>query len=232
MKRVGHRGADLIAPGNTVASFDAAVHAGVDMLEFDVLPERLDGTGPLYLAHDYGDLARRRDTVLTFEDGLDHLVETGLDLNVDLKLPGYEDRAVAALRERGIADRALVSTTEQATLRRVREIAPDIELGWSVPGIKRNPFDVPLLVPPALAGVLVLRQVLPRRVAAAVRAGRCDAIMCHFLLVSPAMVRAVKAAGGELYVWPVDDARRIDRLRALGVNGVITNDPRLFAPVA
>ena len=38
LRRVGHKGADLIAPGNTRASFDAALEAGVDMIEFDVLP--------------------------------------------------------------------------------------------------------------------------------------------------------------------------------------------------
>ena len=37
-------------------------------------------------------------------------------------------------------------------------------------------------------------------------------------------------AGGELYVWTVDDPRRIRRFEQLGVDGVITNDPRLFAP--
>ena len=57
LRRVGHKGADLIAPGNTVASFDAALHAGVDMIEFDVLPER--GGDRLLLAHDYEDAARR-----------------------------------------------------------------------------------------------------------------------------------------------------------------------------
>ena len=35
--RVGHKGADAIVPGNTLASFDAALAAGVDMIEFDVL---------------------------------------------------------------------------------------------------------------------------------------------------------------------------------------------------
>ena len=39
-RRVGHKGADMIAPGNTFESFDAALAAGVDMIEFDVLPER------------------------------------------------------------------------------------------------------------------------------------------------------------------------------------------------
>jgi glycerophosphoryl diester phosphodiesterase len=43
-------------------------------------------------------------------------------------------------------------------------------------------------------------------------------------------VDAVHAAGGHVYVWTVDDARRIERFEALGVDGVITNDPRLFGP--
>ena len=46
-----------------------------------------------------------------------------------------------------------------------------------------------------------------------------------------ALVRAVRGAGGELYVWTVDELERIARLEALGVTGVITNDPRLFARV-
>ena len=59
-------------------------------------------------------------------------------------------------------------------------------------------------------------------------AGRCDAIMAHWRLVSPRLVETVRDAGGELYVWTVDDAKRIRRLEDLGVTGVITNDPRLF----
>jgi glycerophosphoryl diester phosphodiesterase len=52
--------------------------------------------------------------------------------------------------------------------------------------------------------------------------------MAHWRLVSPALVQAVARAGGELYVWTVDDAARIRTLEAMGVTGVITNDPRIF----
>ena len=42
-------------PGNTPASFDAALAHGVDMIEFDVLPENQHEPekGRLLLAHDY-----------------------------------------------------------------------------------------------------------------------------------------------------------------------------------
>jgi glycerophosphoryl diester phosphodiesterase len=53
--------------------------------------------------------------------------------------------------------------------------------------------------------------------------------MSHWALVTPRLARAVRAVGGELYVWTVDDPARIAKLGAIGVTGVITNDPRLFA---
>ena len=52
--------------------------------------------------------------------------------------------------------------------------------------------------------------------------------MCHWAFVTPRLARAVHDAGGELYVWTVDEADRIADLERLGVDGIITNDPRLF----
>jgi glycerophosphoryl diester phosphodiesterase len=230
VRRVGHKGADLIAPGNTVASFDAAVAHGVDMIEFDVLSEHTDGTGALFLAHDYADLRRRRETgnVLTLDEGLDHLCATGLELDLDLKLPGYEDRVVRALRERDAGGRVLVSTMEPDSLRRMRAIAPELRLGWSVPRLRKNPFDSKLTMLPAYAALQWVRRVLPIQAARAIREGRVDALMANHHLVTRGLVRSVLGAGGELYVWTVDDGAVIERLRALGVTGVITNDPRLF----
>jgi glycerophosphoryl diester phosphodiesterase len=205
-----------------------ALRSEVDMLEFDVLPEHPDGTGELLLAHDYGDVAARGDDVLTLEQGLDLLCAFDIDLDVDLKLPGYEARVLGALRDRSFLDRVLVSTMEPASLAAVRAADPSVRLGWSVPRIRKNPFASPLTVAPAYLGLQWLKRVMPGRVAAALREGRVDAIMANHHLVTPALVRAVEGAGGELYVWTVDDAARIARLRDLGVHAVITNRPDLF----
>jgi glycerophosphoryl diester phosphodiesterase len=229
MRRIGHKGADHIAPGNTAESFDAALAHGVDMIEFDVLPEHRDGTGRLFLAHDYKVLERRPP--LTLEEGLDHLCSeayASIELDVDLKLAGYEERVVAALRERGLEGRTLISTMETASLPVVRAASDVVRLGWSVPKVRRNYLAHPFTKPIAQATVLGMRRTIPRQVARRMAAGEIDAVMSHQALVTPYFVRTVQRAGGELYVWTVDDAAHIRRFEAMGVTGVITNDPRLF----
>ena len=232
LRRVGHKGADLIAPGNTRESFDAALQAGVDMIEFDVLPERSDGTrtGRLILAHDYEDAAGREP--LTLEEGLAHLSDSsfgGIDLDVDLKATGYEQDVAAALREHRLLGRSLVSSQYMRSLVQMREAEPALPLGWSVPRARRDYTRSALYAVPAYAALKVMRRRLPGRAALHLHEDRCDAVMCHWRLVSPALVRAVTGAGGELYVWTVDELPRIRALEKLGVTGVITNDPRLFA---
>jgi glycerophosphoryl diester phosphodiesterase len=202
------------------------------MVEFDVLPERADGggfTGRLVLAHDFK--AATHSEPLTLEEGLDHLCSTafaGIEIDVDLKLPGYEERVIAALRERGMEERTLISTMEVSSLPVVRAASSKVRLGWSVPKVRHNYLAHPATKGLALATVAVLRRTVPRAVARAMRAGEVDAVMSHFSLVTPHFVRTVQRAGGEIYVWTVDDAARIRRFEEMGVTGVITNDPRLF----
>jgi len=228
-RRVGHKGAHHIEPGNTLASFDAALAHGVEMIELDVLSERTDGSGRLLVAHDYDDMRSRAP--LGFEQALDHLAGerfAALELDVDVKIPGYELRVVQALRERGLIERTLISGMFTDSLDQIRAAEPALRLGWSVPRVRRDYTTDMLTAIPALAILTGYRAMLPRRARAALRAGRFDAIMAHWRVVTPALVRAVAAGGGELYVWTVDDARQIARLTAMGVDGIITNDPRLF----
>jgi glycerophosphoryl diester phosphodiesterase len=228
-RRVGHKGAAHIEQGNTLASFDAALAHDIDMIELDVLSERPGGGGRLIVAHDHED-ARAREP-LTLEQALDHLAGprfSVIELDVDVKLPGYELRVLEALRERELVPRTLVSGMFPAGLAQIRAAEPALRLGWSVPRVRRDYTTDMLTAIPALAMLTGYRAALPRRVRSALREGRFDAIMAHWRVVTRALVRAVAEGGGELYVWTVDDARMIERLSAMGVDGIITNDPRLF----
>ena len=225
VKRVGHKGADLIAPGNTFESFEAALSHGVDMIEFDVL--RLPD-GRLVLAHDYHDAERRQP--VTLDEGLDHFAGdayTDVELDVDLKLPGYEREVVEGLLARGLEERSLISSTYLESLEAIGRLAPGLRRGWSVPRARRD-YTQSAYKLAVLPLVAYMRARLPREAARMIRSGRCEALMCHWRLISPGLVRAVHSSGGQLYVWTVDDAARIEQFSALGVDGVITNDPRLF----
>ncbi len=163
-------------------------------------------------------------------EGLDHFAGeayAGVELDVDLKLPGYEREVVEGLRSRGLAERALVSTMYTESLDRLGELAPGLRRGWSVPRVRRDYTRSPLVVP-AYAIARVMRARLPGQAASRIRAGGCEAIMSHHLLASARLVREVHAAGGRVYIWTVDDVRAIRKLETMGVDAVITNDPRLF----
>jgi glycerophosphoryl diester phosphodiesterase len=225
LKRVGHKGADHVAPGNTRESFEAALDHGVDMIEFDVLRLR---DGRLVLAHDYGDAAKR--TPLTLDEGLDLFAGeaySGVELDVDLKLPGYEREVVAGLRARSLTDRSLISSQYLESIDRLRELEPQMRRGWSVPRARRD-YTRSVWAIPAYGALQVIKRRLPSRAASYLRSGRIHAVMAHHYVVTRRLADSVTAAGGELYVWTVDDADRIARFEAMGAHGVITNDPRLF----
>jgi glycerophosphoryl diester phosphodiesterase len=225
LRRVGHKGADHVAPGNTFESFQAALDLRVDMIEFDVLRLR---DGRLVLAHDFEDAASR--DAHTLEEGLDHFAGeayAGTELDVDLKIPGYEREVVDGIRARGLSDRVLISSTSLESLELIGRIAPEIRRGWSVPQVKRD-WTRSFFAPVALAVAQVVRRRLPAKAAQVIRSGGAEALMSHYILVSPRLVDAVQGAGGQLYVWTVDDPKRIGWLESIGVDGVITNDPRLF----
>ena len=211
LKRVGHKGADRIAPGNTAASFDAALEAGVDMIEFDVLPSRDDGR--LLLAHDYSHSEHR--SALTLEAGLEHLASgpfSSIELDVDLKLPGYELEVVAALRSFGLLDRALISSQYRESLALLRaaraRAAPGLVGAQAAPGPVPQPADVDSGLG---GGAWPGGGSCPAGRPGASARGECDALMAHWRLVTPRLVRAVHRAGGELYVWTVDELPRDPR---------------------
>jgi glycerophosphoryl diester phosphodiesterase len=243
--RVGHKGADAIAPGNTLESFRAAVDAGVEVIEFDVLRPESDfadgsdwrtappgpaaGSGPLLVAHDWGDASRR--TPLALADALDAFTRPPLDrvaLDLDLKIAGREDEVVAALRERDLLGRAMTSTMEVRSIHVLGELDPSLRRGWTLPKVGRDWTRSRLARPLVAAGVATMRARLPALVRRHAPRLGVRAIWLYHPLASRAMAAAAHDAGCELICWTVDDARRIEALVALGADGICSNDPRLF----
>lgn len=227
MQLVFHNSLRLIRPTPALAVTTGDLLSQVDMLEFDVLPE--PETGRLILAHDGRDFAGE-GSLMELDEALAQFSGAfpTKSLNIDLKRPGYEDRVVDALRRHGFVDRSLISSMYRASLAAVRREEPALRVGWSVPRASRDYTRSRMLAGPAVTALVLMRRALPAMAARAIRSGRCDALMTYRRLVSPALVGAVRRAGGELYVWPVDDAASLTRLEALGVTGAIIDDPSLL----
>jgi glycerophosphoryl diester phosphodiesterase len=236
LRLVGHKGADLIVPGNTLESFAAAVEAGVDTIELDVLWTRdghprlaAAGRTPLIVAHDWHDATRREP--LTLAEALDVFLEPPLDkveLDLDVKLPGREEEIVAAVRERDLLERTMVSTMELSTLARIRELEPALRRGWTYPKVTKDWASKRWAKPPMLVALLWMRERLPGLAARELPRMGVEAMWVYHPLVSRRLARITDLAGVELIAWTVDDLRRMAKLVATGVNGICSNDPRLF----
>ena len=212
VKRVGHGGAGAVVRGNTLASFDAAVDIGVDMIEFDVRAAQ----GDLILAH--GPLEAILRDCPTLDEALAHLRQprfADVELNVDVKSAGCEDAILERLHRYGLEDRALVSSRAVTVLDRFKELDARVQTGISVGG--------------RLARHSQHWQNWRRAVLDAIAGGRFDALMANHKLVGQALVDAVRERGGDIYCWTVDSRPILERLESLEVSGITTNDPRLFA---
>jgi len=240
----GHRGLSSRFPENTMAAFEACATRGVG-IELDVGTSR---DGHLVVLHDEtldrttdgsGELAARALAELRALDAgawfaptfagerlptLDEVLERfagRVPLDVELKtdpdpMP-LARRLVDALRRHDAIEHVFVTSFDPFVLAAVAEIAPAVLRGQVVG---------------ALTG-----SRLPRWQRAALRrmwfnpVSRPDVIVAESALVTPAFVARCARRRWPVLAWTVNDRATADRLRALGVAGLITDDPDAIAPL-
>lgn len=236
LRRVGHKGAAALITGNTIASFERGAELGADTIELDVLWLR-DGNpalpaaerSPLVVAHDWGDAASRPS--LTLDDALEAFTRPPLDrveFDLDIKLIGREDEIVAAVRRHGLLERAMVSTMNVETLAAIRALEPALRLGWTYP-LATRAYDRSRIGRPLVAAALALmRSRFPTQARHRAPALGVSSIWLYHRVASPRIVAVARELGIELICWTVDDAARVAELRAIGVDGIVSNDPRLL----
>jgi glycerophosphoryl diester phosphodiesterase len=212
---IGHRGAAALAPENTLASLQAAIAAGVDIVEFDISPG-------LRLGHSLRELPEHE---LSLDEALEFLGGQDVGLHLDLKLPGYENEVLEALRRHRLEDRAYVSTAFATAGRRIAARAPGCTVAIGYPrdrvGISKLHWPAPL----TRAGAASLRQVMPVRVPLLLRWARADALSLHHTLCSRTAISVAHRLGAPVLAWTVNDPEAVRRLVAAGVDGIVSDDP-------
>jgi glycerophosphoryl diester phosphodiesterase len=226
---IAHRGASGTRPENTLVAFRHAMEIGADYIELDARPT---ADGVAIVLHDAtvdrttngsGAAAemtfaqiRSLDAGSWFapeyaEERVPTLSEvialTGdrVPLSLELKAPGVEAQAVAAIRE-SRHPKSFISSFDEGCLRRVRELDPQLPIELIV-GIS------PLSASES-ADLIRRAQDLGASILAPNHGG-----------ITPELVAAATAADLALVCWTVDDPADMHHMLALGLKAITTNYP-------
>jgi glycerophosphoryl diester phosphodiesterase len=221
---IGHRGAAALAPPNTIAGVEAALAQGVDMIELDVFG-RPDRT--LVLGHSRRELG---EEPVTLEDVFAFLAETAPEtgLLADVKGAGWEQGLVEALRRHGLVERTVASTSDVRSLQVFRRIEPAVARSRTYPRGRLFLGGRRTFVPVGGPVFVAMRLSLPYRIAGLVEEVEASAVTLKHDVVSSEVVERCHELGVAVLVWTVNDRSIFRRLDALGVDGVISDDPRIF----
>jgi glycerophosphoryl diester phosphodiesterase len=196
----------------------------MDMVELDViaLPD-----GSLVLGHSLRELGPDPPT---FAQALALIAEhEDTCLLADVKRPGYESALVEVLRRHDLIERTLASSAEAGALQALRRIEPDLRRGRTYPRDRLRLGRRRTLVPVAGPTLAALRAALPFRIGRLLAEADASVATLQHRIVSRSVVERCHARGAAVFAWTVNDPALVARLDGLGVDGVITDDPRVFA---
>ncbi|MBN2305517.1 MAG: glycerophosphodiester phosphodiesterase [Anaerolineae bacterium] len=229
---IGHRGAQGLAPENTLAAFQTAIDLKIDGVEFDVqrtqdgelvvihddeVDRTTDGSGRVWdltlaqiKALDAGgwfDARFRGERVPTLREVFGLLRDTDLLLFVELKDPwrfeGIEADVIALIREYGLVERAQLRSFYHAALHTAYRVDPGIAL--SELWFDRLPADNEITL---------------------------KTVNALHALYTPEHIQRLHDRGIQVTAWTVDEVDEARRLIEAGIDGLTTNFPdrllRLF----
>ena len=195
---IAHRGASRERPENTLAAFSRAADLGADGCEFDV---HLHADGRLLIHHDALPAgATVGPEVPTLAAVLALHAERGLTAYAELKGPGCAPAAVAALETSPV--RSAVHAFDHRQVATARALAP---------GISRGVLEVSYPVDHLHALQAVGGRDLWR----------------NWPFIDADLVAAANAARCRIVAWTVNDPAQMERLAAMGVHALCTDDVAL-----
>jgi glycerophosphoryl diester phosphodiesterase len=209
---LGHRGARIYAPENTIAAFDLALDHGVAGFEFDV---RCTRTKQSIICHD-GKINRivvRKRTLEQIqascslegkppclEDVLERYSRTAF-LNIEVKVRGMEQIVLQAIKRFPPQRGYFISSFLPSVVHKLHALDKSLVLGaisksyWHLRRWKGLP--VTYVVP-------------------------------HYGLLTPKLIDELHAAGKTVVTWTVNDPRKMRNAAAMGVDGIISDDTKLL----
>ena len=231
--KIAHRGSSGSYPENTRLAFEKAIEAGADMIEMDcrlskdghvvvIHDDRLDRTARAkgfvkgktlrqLKKLDVGAWLKKSfkgERIQTLEEILE-IVSGKVEINLEIKSVlhgplGIELKVLFIVSHFDYLERAIFSSFDYQSLRRLRELAPDVRIGVLYgAGIKDNPFQA---------------------------AREMNAYSLHIQreFATPHFLEEARELGLKSFVWTVNEVKEMEKFISLGVDGIISDFPEKF----
>lgn len=208
---IAHRGDTKGGIENRLPAIESALRLGVDGVEVDL---RMTRDERIVLHHDPLQKEKATSNLTTLEELLD-LVRDRLLLNLEIKTEIQSSslfntklvkRLMESLARFHLQDSILVSSFHPLTLWQIRRLSPALPRGYLYEGL--YPLHRQLM-----------RVVKPFSVNIPLRD------------LSQALADEVHQAGRRFFVWTVNHEDDMRRCIAIGVDGIITDEPRRLLPL-
>lgn len=218
MLKIGHRGAPRAFPENTVASFQKAMELGAHGVELDV---HLSKDGEVIVIHD--------ETVDRTTDGRGKVVDMTLaELRaLSIKGGGMIPTLVEVVEALGKDIYYFIEIKPVEALDAVTRIMQDYEAkGWRNLILISFQYDE-LKITPAITFGATFEKMSVGDIKHAKAKGAKIVLPNHKTLIQEQVDEAHKM-GLQVVVWTVNESKDIDRMKRIGVDGIMTDDLSLL----
>jgi len=232
---IAHRGASAYAPENTMAAFEKAVEMEAEMIELDVLlskdgvpvvfhdaklNKKSDGKG---LLSDYTLTELKRldvgswfseeftgTRIPTLEEALKYAAGK-ISVNIEIKTEavaenkngGVEQKSIELVRQYGMEEHVIFSSFDYRAVRRLKEFAPEIPAAL-------------LYEEKQSAGMSPVELTAEFKT---------DAFNCSYRQLSDKWMKTLFEVGIPVFVYTVNDQKRMEKLITRGVTGIFSDKP-------
>ncbi len=220
-----HRGFSHDVPENTLLAIEKAIEEQADYVEIDV---RLTKDGVLVLLHDeslyrttgvntsiwnldYAEVSRldagkwldvayigtKIPTLREVFELCKGTVNLNLDLKYDYHIEGLEEKVVALIEEYEMENQCVITSTSLSTLENIKKLNLDIKTGYITYQIEKSYYHNENM----------------------------DFFSINSYFVSENLLQEVHEYGKEIHVWTVNTKKELNRVKRLGVDNIITDNP-------
>ena len=224
---VAHRGNTSLAKfENTLEAFQLAIEIGIPQIEFDL---RMTQDGQLICYHDPAiegikisnlnlvellAISRRKGfEVPLFEDVL-KLCRDRIDLDIEIKEEGYEDRVVALTTKYFSYSNFVMKSFHDSSVRKIKDLDPQIEVGLLLGKLTKKYVSLDILA-----------QFFPEY---RIFKTGADFVSPNFRLIRFGFLWRMRLLDRNIYVWTVNEEWRLLKLiNNKHITAIVTDQPEL-----